>query len=59
MGLAEVNTTAIRKHLEKIESQIRLIKERMRYSTSDMLDCGMTCLPKHIVIHLVYNVSFG
>ena len=56
MGLAEVNTTAAREHMEEIERQIHLIKERTMCSTSYMLDFGMICLPKHIVIHLVYNV---
>ena len=55
VGLVEVNTTAARDHLGEIERQVRLVKERMRCSTSDMLDCGMIFLPKKIVIHLVYN----
>ena len=56
MGLAEVNTTAAREHMEEIERQIHLVKERTRCSTSDMLNCGIVCLTKQIVIHLVYNV---
>ena len=54
--LVEVNNTSAREHVGKIERQIRLVKERTRCSTSDMLACGMISLPKNIVIHLVYNV---
>ena len=52
----EVNTTAAREHVGEIERQIRLIKERTSCLNSDMLDCSMICLPKQIVIHLLYNV---
>ena len=56
MGLVEVNTTADREHVGEIESHKRLVKEKTRCSTSDMLYCGMIFLRKYIVIHLVYNV---
>ena len=56
VGLAEVNTTAARDHMGEIERHIHLVKERSRCSTSDMLNCGIVCLTKQIVIHLVYNV---
>ena len=51
----EVINTAAREHVGEIERQIRLIKERTRCSTSDMLYCGMIRLHNQSVIHLVYN----
>ena len=46
-----------REYVAKIERQIRTVKERTRYSTASLLNCGIKHLHKQIVIHLVYNVT--
>ena len=51
--LMKVNNTSAQEHVSEIESQIRLMKERTRCSTSDMLDFSIKYLRKQIVIHLV------
>ena len=56
VGLPEVNITAEQQHVAKVDSQIRLMKERRRCSTSYMLDCGIKYIHKHIIIHMLYNV---
>ena len=57
VGHLEINTTAAREHVAKIERQIRTVKERMRCGTSSLLSCGIKHLHKQIVIHLVYDVT--
>ena len=49
--MVEINTTAARKHVSKIEHFIRTIKERSR---ALVLDLPYMPLPRHVVIHLVY-----
>ena len=49
--MVEINTTAERKHVGKIEHYICLIKERSR---ALVLDLPYTKLPCQVVIHLVY-----
>ncbi len=49
--MVEINTTAARKHVGKIERFIRTIKERSR---ALVLDLPYTMLPCQVVIHLVY-----
>ena len=49
--MVEINTTAARKHVSKIERYIRLIKERSRALVSDL---PFTKLPCQVVIHHVY-----
>jgi hypothetical protein len=49
--MVEINTTAARKHVGKIEPFIRTIKER---SSALMSDLPYTPLPRQVVIHLVY-----
>ena len=53
--MLEVNTTAAREHIAKSERQSFLMRERARFSTSDMLDCGIKYLHKQFVIHMVYT----
>ena len=48
VDLLEVNNTSSQEHVAEIEGKIRLMKERTRCSTSDMLDCGIKYLHKHI-----------
>ena len=55
VALVKVNTTASREDVGELERQIRLIKERSRCSISDMSDCGVTYIPRQIVVHVVYN----
>ena len=52
MEIIEVNTTAAREHVREIERQIRLIKERIRCTTS-----GFTFnpIPRLVLIHVVYT----
>ena len=57
VGHLEVNTTATREHVAKIERQIRLVKERTQCTTAALLSCGIKYLSKQIVIHLVYYVT--
>ena len=56
VGLTEVNTTAAREHVAKIERKNRLEKQRTWRSTSDMTDCGIKYLHTKIVINMVYNI---
>ena len=52
MEIIEVNTTAAREHVPEIERQIRLIKERVRCTTSDF---PLNPTPGLVFIHLVYT----
>ncbi len=49
--MVEINTTAAREHVGKIERFIRTIKERSRALMSDL---PYMPLPRQVVIHLVY-----
>ena len=49
--MVEINTTAARKNIGKIECYICLIKERSRALVSDL---PYTKLPRQFIIHLVY-----
>ena len=53
LDIVEINTTAAREHIGKIEQNIRTIKERARAIVT-ILPCGI--LPKQLVILLVYFV---
>ena len=52
MAIMEVNTTLAREHLPDIERHICLIKERVRYTTSDFT---FNPIPKLVLIHVVYT----
>ena len=51
MAIIEVNTTVAREHVPEIERQIRLIKERVRCTTSDF---PFDHIPRMVLIHVVY-----
>ena len=57
VGHLEINTTAVREHVAKIERQMWHVKERTRCKTAALLSCGIKHLHKQIVIHLVYDVT--
>jgi hypothetical protein len=50
-NMVEINTTAVRKHIGKIECFIRTIKECSR---ALVLDLPYMPLPRQVVIHLIY-----
>ena len=52
MAIIEVNTTASREHVPEIERQIRLIKERVRFTTSEF---PFDPIPRLVIIHVVYT----
>ena len=52
LAIIEVNTTAAREHVPEIECQIRLIKERIRCTTSDF---PFDPIPRLVLIHVVYT----
>ena len=51
--LAEVNTTAAREHIPKIERHIHTIKEHTRCTTCDF---PFDPIPKMVSIHVIYTV---
>ena len=53
MGLLETNTTAAREYVDKIEREIRLIKEKTRCVTTGF---PYHWIPKMVLIHTVYDV---
>ena len=57
MELVDVNTTAAREHVGKIERGIRYLKERCRCSVSTFAIAGIKFLAKPIVIQVVYNIT--
>ena len=57
MELVDVNTTAARKHLGKIERGVRYQTERCCCSVSTFAVAGIKYLAKPIVSWLVYNVT--
>ena len=57
MELVDINNTAAREHVGKIERGICYLKERSRCSVSTLSVVGIKYLPKPIVIHLVCNVT--
>ena len=57
MELVDVNTTAAREHVGKIERGIRYLKERCRCSVSTFAITGIKFLAKPIVIWLIYNIT--
>ena len=52
-GLVEVNTTATREHVPKVERMIRTVKQHLRSVTSDF---PFSPIPKMVLIHSVYYV---
>ncbi len=53
LGLIEVNTTAAREHVGKIESSNQTVQERSRAICSLL---PYSILPKQVVIHMIYFV---
>ena len=53
VGLSETNLTAARDHVDKIERETRLTKERIRYVTTGF---PYHWIPKRVLIHTVYEV---
>ena len=52
LAIIEVNTTAAREHVPETERQIRLIKERVRCTTSDF---PFDPIPRLVFIRIVYT----
>ena len=52
LSIVEVNTTASREHVPEIERQIRLIKERVRCTTSEF---PFNPVPRLVLIHAFYT----
>ena len=59
VGLLEVNTTAARVHMARIEHQIGLVKKQTRCTIAALLECGIMYLHIQIVIRWCIMLHYG
>ena len=58
MEMAIVNTTAAREHVTDDERGIRYMKDSGRCTVAELRRIVITCLPKQMIIHIVYFAVF-
>ena len=58
MEMAIVNTTAAREHVTDAERGIRCMKDSGRCTVTELRRIVITCLPKQMIIHIVYFAVF-